>query len=825
MTLDLNQGNILFKNYILITLRTFSREKVYAIINVLGLSIALACCMILVLYVRSELSYDRHYLNHDRIARVVQEIVSNGQSLSIAIASPAVGPLIARNYSHLGEYVRFDSLGDDTVVRVGSAKHSWDSVYFVDNNVFDIFTHNAVYGDLQNALTDPTSIVISQSLARTYWGETNPVGKTLEINTDQYRVSAVFEDLPETTHLKYDALLPYDILMASFGRTNESLHPENLLVSIGYTYFKVPEGLPLNELERTLNQYYTDIAGEPGKDIDMHVTYRVQALADIHFDTAWDYDQLTGNIFYLYGFSAVALFILIIACINYTNLAIARATKRAKEVGMRKVIGAGKSQLVTQFIGESLLYSAIAFCLGLFLVEVLETFTGIASLLGKQELLDFQQDPPFILWLGISSLGLGVIAGLYPAFYLSSISPMAALTAQQRDKTSKFSIRELLVFVQFFVSIAVLTSTLLMALQMQYVANKPLGFEKENRINIHLRGADVVAQLPVIKNELLNHPNIIGVAESSFVPGDSTGSGSVSIEANDGHMEDTFLWVINVSQEFFDVMGMELVSGRGFSLERPTDVETAFIVNEALVKKMNWNNPLAKKLSLRVIDVEGSVVGVVKDFNFASLRQSVQPLAIYLRQSGNLFTEAAAQRNATSRTIIVQLSGKEMPETLRYIESVITRFDTDHPFEFTFFEDALNDLYASEENLMALTGIFAVICIFIASMGLYGLTAFNTEQRTKEIGVRKVLGASVNAIILMLAKGQLILIGVSAVLASVVSYMAINNWLTAFAYRAEIANWPFFVSTFLVALIAFTTIALQSSKTARSNPVDALRYE
>jgi putative ABC transport system permease protein len=290
-------------------------------------------------------------------------------------------------------------------------------------------------------------------------------------------------------------------------------------------------------------------------------------------------------------------------------------------------------------------------------------------------------------------------------------------------------------------------------------------------------------------------------------------------------MEDRFLWVISVSREFFDVMGIEVVNGRGFSQDLSTDTETAIIVNESLVNKMNWDDPLAKNLSIRVIDVDGSVVGVVKDFNFSSLRQSVQPLAIHLMQPANVFSEAAAQRNATSSAIIVQLSGEDVTETIRYIESVITRFNTDQPFEFSFFEDALNELYLSEENLMALTGIFAVICIFISSMGLYGLSAFNTEQRTKEIGVRKVLGASTSTILLMLAKNQLLLIGVAAALASIVSYLAIDKWLMAFAYRIDITYWVFGVATLLVTSVALFTITIQASKTARSNPVNALRYE
>lgn len=816
-------------NYFLIMLRSFRREKVYVLINILSLSLALACSIILGVYIRSELSYDQHNINHERIARVVVEINTNGSSVFGAKTSPALGPLIARNYAQLGEYVRFNSLfggGAETVLSTDTIKYSWDDVYFVDNNVFDVFTHKALYGDLQNALSDPSSIVVSESLARSYWGDFNPVGKAIEMNNAQYRVSAVFEDLPENSHLKYDALLSYDIVLANFGRTNESLTPGNLLVQMDYVYFIVPEGFELSELEQTLNQYYGDNIEEIGGErIGMHITYRVQALADVHFDAGWDYDEPTGNKFYLYGFSAVALFILLVACINYTNLAIARATKRSKEVGMRRVIGVGKKQLISQSLVESLLYSFVAFFLSLALIEVLEEFTNIASLIGKQELLNVLHDPSLIAWFGLLALGIGVVAGLYPAFYLSSISPMAALTAIKLGRSAKYSIREFLMLIQFFVSIAVVACTILMAMQIKYISSKPLGFDKENRLVTQLRGADVLAQLPVIRSELLNHPNILGVAESSFIPGGSTTWNAVSVESNDGQMEDGGLWVMNVSKDFFDVMGMDIIKGQDFSQGLLSGAENSIIVNESLAQQMNWDTPLAKRVTVRVSEGELGVIGVVKDFHFASLRQSVQPVAIRLFPSQDFSDIPTAQRNSISRPIIVQLSGEDVAEAISYIESVLMKFDPNHPFEFAFFEEALDELYMSEENLMALTGIFSLICIFISSMGLYGLSAFNTEQRTKEIGVRKVLGASTGRIILMLAESHLLLIGVAAVLASAVSYLAIDFWLRAFAYRADIASWVFFLSAFAVAIIAFTTIALQSAKTARDNPVKALRFE
>ncbi|GAB1269159.1 ABC transporter permease [Aurantivibrio infirmus] len=815
----------MLENYLLVMLRGFKREKVYVLINIIGLSLALACSIILGQYIHSELSYDQHNINHERIARVAVEVNTNGQYLSTAESSPALGPLIERSYPQVGDYVRFNHIGRDTVLRTDTLKYSWEDIYFADNNVFDIFTHRATYGNLQNALSDPSSIVVSESLARTYWGDANPVGKSIRLEDSQYRVSAVFEDLPENSHLKYDALLSYDVRMASFGRSNEDFNSRNLLVQMDFTYFKVPEGFRLNELERTLNQYYAENGRELGEKIGMDITYRVQALADIHFDTGWNYDRPTGNIFYLYGFSAVALFILLVACINYTNLATARATKRSKEVGMRKVIGAEKKHLIVQFLGESLVYTSIAFFLSLALVEVLETFSNLPSLIGMQELLNLQQDPSLVIWLGLLALGIGIVAGLYPAFYLSSISPKAALTATQHRNSSKFSLREFLVCIQFFVSISVVACTLLMALQMTYVSSKALGFEKEERIFIQLRGSDAMAKLPVIRSELLDNPNILGVAESSFIPGGDTMATVVSVESSDGAMESGRLWIMNVSKEFFDVMGMSIVEGRDFSQSLSSDAENSLIVNEALVRQMNWENPLEKNITIRVSEGERRVMGVVNDFHFASLRRSVQPLAIQLIPPRELASDSTTQENTIAQPLIIQLSGDDVAETIRHIESVIAQFDPNHLFEFTFFEDALNELYTSEESLMALTGIFSIICIFISSIGLYGLSAFNTEQRTKEIGVRKVLGASVSSIVLMLAKGQLILIGLSAVIASIVSYLAIDNWLTAFAYRSEIAYWVFFVSALSVTTIALATITLQSAKTAQANPVEALRFE
>lgn len=816
----------MLKNYLLIMLRTFRREKTYVLINILGLSLALACCMILLLYVRSELEYDKHHEDHESIVRAVAEVTANGESIHGAMVSPALGPLVVKDYPQVGEYVRFHPIrGRQIALRVEEIKYVWDDIYFVDSNVFEFFTHKAVYGDLKNALADPSSIAVSESFARQYWGDENPVGETISTDSAQYRVSAVFEDLPDNSHLKYDALLSYEIVLAAYGKTNDTLTPANLFFAMDYVYFKVPEGFQFQELESILNRYYRDNAAEVGEKMDSYIDYRAQPLADVHFDPAWDYDLPTGNIFYVYGFSAVALFILLVACINYTNLAIARGTKRSKEVGMRKVIGANKSQIAAQFMGESLLYALIAFGFSLLLVELLENFTSLPSLLGKRTILDWQQDPLLPGWLGLFALGVGFVAGLYPAFYLASISSLAALTKVKRERSVRFSLREGLVLVQFLVSIAVVACTILMVLQMKYIADKPLGYDKENRIIVQLRGVEVLEQSAVIRNELLKNPNILGVAESSFTPGDELGWNVVTIESNQGRMEYGSLWNMRVSESFFDVMGLNIVNGRGFSRQQLTDVENAIIVSESFVRNMNWDNPIGKRINVTISQQDYYVIGVVNDFHFASLRQTIEPMAIRLFPPQDFSQVIDSDRSSISRPLIIKLSGTNVFEAIRHIESVIARFDPNHPFEFTFFESSLNTQYASENNLLVLTGIFSGVCIFIACMGLYGLSAFNTEQRSKEIGVRKVLGASTARIILMLAQSHLLLIGVAALLASVASYLAIDSWLRAFAYRTEIANWVFFVSAFAVAAVAFITIALQASKTAQANPVKALRFE
>ena len=810
----------MLKSYILIALRRLAREKIYVFINILGLSLGIACCFVLGLYLRSELTYDQHHSKHERIFRLVDEITTAGKVDAAAVTSQAIGPLLTREYPELGEFVRFQRTGR-TMLRRDDTEFFWEGIFLADPNVFDVFDHDIIYGDPNGALADPSSIALSETVARTYFGNTNPIGETIRTDSFQYKVTAVFADLPENTHLKYDALISYNRI----GLTDDNNNLRQMLWNIGdYTYLLLPEDTDPKVFNSLASAFYDKYMAEVGRSFNSQFRFWLQPLKDIHFGEHLQYDQPTGNIFNVYGFAAVAIFILLVACINYTNLSTARAIKRSKEVGMRKVIGAEKSQLITQFLGESLVFSSIALTFGFIFVEVALRLTPLGELLGKTQLFDLGKDPALLLWLAGFSVLVGVAAGLYPAFYLSSISPLAALTATKKSVRSGFSLRQVLVFLQFAISIGVVACTLLMAIQMHYVASKPLGFNKENKIVVRMVGVDTIEKIPVMKNELSSNPNILGMAETGFVPGQPISINLITIENNEGVFEPQTINRMQVGDDFFKVMDVEIAEGRDFSKRLLTDVGNSILVNEALVKSMGWDTAIGKRIQAGGGGFSAKVIGVVKDFHFYSLREQVEPLVIQSlpKDLGNV---AEAQRNRVNRSVVFSISDQDIFRTINEIERVVTQFDPTHPFEFKFIDDALDEMYVSETNLIKLTALFAGICIFISCLGLFGLATFTTEQRTKEIGIRKVLGASTWQVIVLLSRHLVVLLIVAALIASAVSYFVIDDWMASFAYHTAINPLVFVGATAMVAIIAFVTVSLQSTKTAQANPVLALRYE
>ncbi|WHI44688.1 FtsX-like permease family protein [Microbulbifer sp. JMSA004] len=809
----------MFKNYLLVALRGLSREKVYAGINLISLSLAVGCCLILSLYIRSELTYDRHHENHNSIYRVTNEIFNRGKGERFSITSQALGPLLVKEYPDIGEYVRFKSMGK-TLLKTEDNEAFWQDVIMADPNVFDVFTHEIIYGNTEDALLDPYAIIISQRTSDFYFGNENPVGKTLYTDTGSYQIKAVFRNLPDNTHLKYDIVMSTKLL-DNLGQGDATLTPRRLFYIGFMTYFHLADTYSESDLQRILAEFNEKIMTEPGREFELTIDFHTQPLLDVYFSSGWQGGPPSGNIFFIYGFIAVAIFILLVACINYTNLATARATKRAKEVGVRKVLGAEKFQLICQFLGESIVYTILAFIIGIIGVKLAETYTPLVYLLDKLSLVDFSEDKLFLcaLFFGVSIVG--IIAGVYPAFYLSSIPPVASLTANKKASANRISIRQVLIFIQFFVSISVVACTLIMGQQMHYAANKSLGYQQENKLAIQLYGAEAIQKIPLIKNELMADPNILGVAETSFVPGSGARISLMKIENNEGEFEKVGLFHMTVGDEFVDVMGLDIIKGRGFSKGQSSNEQGAVLVNETLVKTLGWDNPLGKRVEM----FNATVIGVVRDFHVGSLHDPIPSLILRPFNIVDYSSLSSSQLSMMNRTLAISIKNTNVRDTIDKVESVVSQFDQEHPFEFKFYDNLLQELYADESNLMSLIGMFAAICIFISCLGLFGLSAFTTEQRTKEIGVRKVLGASTYQIIYMLVKPQMILVIIASFAASLTSYWIMNDWLNTFAYRADIEIWIFILATLIVATVAFITVVLQSASTANANPVKSLRYE
>lgn len=816
----------MLKNYILIALRKLSREKAYVLINILSLALGIAGFLVLGLYLRSELTYDEHHVNHERIYRLTSHFkIADGTGDHFAVTQNGVGPLLVKDFPQLGEQVRFRP-SQQNVMTYEDNQRQWDRVMLTDPNVFDVFTHDIIYGDPKGAFDDPYSIAISETFAKHYFGEANPVGKKLSSGAYDYTVKVVFVDLPENTHLRYDALMPMslmDVFTPGF-----SSNYANSLWNVGiYTYLMVPdapEKFDPQDFAAISQKFYDTRMAEQGKRFKSSASFSLQPLADVHFGEKLSGDQLVGNIFYIYGFAAVAIFILVVACINYVNLATARAAKRAKEVGMRKVLGASRGQLIGQFIGESLTFSGIALVFAIAFIYLALALTPLGTLMGKEKLLADLLNPAVMGGVVLLALLVGVVAGLYPALYLSSISPLAALTHIKRSWKTGFSMRQILVFAQLAISIGVIACTLLMIDQMRYIHEKPLGFDKENRLMVRLRGYDVVKSFPTIRGELRNLPGVTNVSLISFVPGAEHSINLVPVESNEGTMEPTGMHRIQVGLNFFEAMNVEIVKGRAFNSDMPTDVREAVVVNEAMAKKMGWDEPIGKRIQFGPVGSFARVVGVAKDFHYASLHNELGPLLIHAIPE-QLGPVPDNQKALTTTAFIVVMSGENIRETLDAVGATIAKFDPKFDFEPEFLDERLNELYQTESNLMKLTGVFAAVCIFISVMGIFGLAAFTTEQRTKEIGIRKVLGASDPQIITMLSRPLLWLVLIAAVPASYVGYRAIDAWMQRFAYHTDISAMTFVLSTLAVCVVALATVVLQSLRTTNSNPVDALRYE
>jgi putative ABC transport system permease protein len=806
----------MFKNYFIVAVRNLQRHKGYSLINILGLAIGLACCITIFLFVRDELRYDTFHANADRIYRIQNNTSSDGHQRQMASTPPAFGPTLKQVFPEVQQSVRLFDLRQQ-LVTYEDKKYFEKGFLLADSTIFDVFTLPLALGNPREALSGPNSLVISESVARKYFGNQNPLNKELTLGgTIKMRITGVLKELPAHSHLKINALGSLNFLKL-WGVPASRL--ESWRWQMTYTYVLLPAGYDAARLEAKLPALLKQYA-EPKLE-GGHYEARLQPLRNIHLhSTGLEFDiAQTGDIRYVYAFSAIALFALIIACFNFMNLSTARSAQRAKEVGLRKVIGADRMQLVGQFLGESVILAVIALILSLVLVSL--ALPAFNEWSGKNLSLSPVLQPLGMGGLLATALVVGLLAGSYPALFLSAFRPVKVMKGDLGlGGKGSYSFRQVLVVMQFVVSTALIIATGIVFTQLRYIQQKNLGFAKEQLVFLPMRTDEMQQNYKAVTQELLRNPNITGATASYGVPGGAHAGEGINLP---GRADQYSINMYLVDHNYIPTMGMELVAGRNFSEAFGTDEEEAFILNETAVKDLGWGKPadaLGREINWNkwVGKTEadtvkrGRVIGVVKDFHFKSFHQKIEPLVLHIFPAG--FNE-----------FVVRIRPENSAATLGFLEQKWARLAPNWPFDYKFLDDQFAKLYESEQAFGRLFGVFTGLSIFVACLGLFGLASFTAQQRTKEIGVRKVLGASVGSIVALLSKDFLKLVGIAFLLAAPLAWYFMGQWLQNFVYRVEMGWWIFALAGGLALLIALLTISFQSIKAALNNPVRSLRSE
>ena len=812
----------MIKNYLSVAIRNLFKHKFYSLLNILGLSIGLACFMLISLFIRSELSYDQFHADADRMYRIDFAATLNGSDhISSNVGSPTAAAVKA-DFPEVIDATRLNATGNWFVKKKGELEtFKEETVLMADSNFFDFFSIELVYGDPKTALNRPKTLVLDLKTSQKIFGDINPVGEVLVLdNQDDYEVTGVYENIPDNSHFHHNMLLS----MSSFPWTNNNM---NWLSTNFNTYIKLDEGATPEQVEAKFPQMietycaplieqFLNMKMDEFYNSGNALGYSLIPMTDIHLYSAKE-DELEANsdIKYVYIFSAVALFILILACINFMNLSTARSANRAKEVGVRKVMGAFRRQLINQFLSEAILISFISTVLALILAIL--TLPAFNSLSGKSLAVLSLLNVEYLLFLGIITIVVGILAGSYPAFYLSIFRPVEVLKGKVRQGVKSGPVRSTLVVFQFAISIIMIIGTAIVFDQLSYIKNKKLGYDKDQVLMVHdawiLRD-----KVKSFKEESSRQANIINSTVASFTPV-GTNSNSDLYFKNPSAAADESLVIREawIDHDFMNTLGVNISHGRNFSKEMASD-SMSVLINETAARQFGFENPVGSNLYAYGGDdnnqpvVESyKIIGVVKDFHFESLKSDILPLVFHLGQNSGF--------------ILFKVQTDGLEETLAFIENQWDEFVPGQPFQYSFMDQEFNAMYEEEQKISQIFTVFAVLAILIACLGLFGLAAFTAEQKTKEIGIRKTLGASVTSIVTLLSKNFVKLVLISFVIAIPVAYLAMNYWLNDFAYRTELKPTTFIVSGAISIVIAWLTISFQSWNAARVNPAKSLKDE
>ncbi|MEO6328453.1 MAG: ABC transporter permease [Ginsengibacter sp.] len=810
----------MIKNYFKIAWRNLLRNKAFSFINIFGLAVGLASCLLIMLYIFDESSYDKHQKNGDRIFRIA---AINNKGETWAATSGPLAFTLKNNLPEVDEATRLMTFPDIARMLLkyesGSEKKQFfeSNGYYVDSTFFQLFTYNFIYGNAATALNEPNSLVISEEISHKFFGNKNPVGKPLLINTPfgefNYTIKAVFDGSEYKSHIPAS----YFLSMRNNDMWNW-VKQQTALVGNGvfFTYLKLKKGVDAKLAERKVQSYFDDKAGADMKAMGFKNTLFFQPVKDIYLHSSVGNEiGSNGNITYLYILGTIAAFIIIIACINFMNLSTARSEKRAKEVGVRKVMGAEKKSLVWQFLGESFMMCIMSLVIASLLVQILLPYFNNLT----QKNISFFDNDNLIFWIVGLTLLTGLFAGLYPAFYLSAFKPIAVLKGKIINSFSATALRKGLVIFQFTISICLVFAAIVIWRQLTFIKDQQLGFNKNQKLVLPLQASyrNSENNYTALKNELLKYPEVKSVTSGSAYPGVVNLNDMLFFGEGRSTKDNVDVHITAVENDYIETLGFQLLSGRAFSKDFTAD-SAGIILNEVAVKQLGYDvtNAVGKKIQFDIGNFKGAmqIVGVVKNFNFESLHNQIQPHGFTTTMFSNRYGYFIASLNTNNYAAV-----------LKKIERTWAKLNPAVPFEYSFLDQDFQRNYQKDQLTSDIVLWFTIIAILIACLGLFGLSAFSAEQRTKEIGIRKVLGATVSQVTMLLSKDFIKLVSTAVLIASPLAWWAMNKWLQAFAYKINISWWIFVLAGCIAVFIALVTVSFQAIKAAIANPVKSLRTE
>lgn len=788
----------MIKNIIKTAIRHILKYFEYSFLNILGLTLGITSSLFLVIYVADEISYDRYHEKADRIYRVSSTISEPDDQFTWLVAQIPFGPQVARDYPEVQSYVRFINMPRE-LYKYEDKEYNEDNFFYVDSTLFDIFTYNVIKGDVKAAISEPNKIALTEKIALKYFGNTNAIGKSLTAGANTYEVAAIIENVPFNSHFRFDAIASRNNLPKQLGSWG------NFGV---FTYLLFPENFNVKAFESKIQEMYDNYMKSIFEAINIKVKYNLEPIKNIHlYSTNSGEPEPTGTITFVYIFGIVAFFLVLIAAMNYMNLATARSTKRAKEVGLRKVVGSRRGPLLLQFLSESVFLTLVSLLLSIILVIIfLSKFNYIT---GKSFDLSILASPITLITIFSIILLVGIIGGSYPAFYLSRFNPISVLKGEITQGTSASHFRKILVVIQFSISAIMIICTLVVFNQLNFLKTMDQGFDQKNVISLRLNRS-MINKYPVLKTALLNYSGIKYVSSTNTAIGEGSGKLIFNIETDLGMSERGVNFSI-VDHDFINALGIKIVEGRNFQQDMPSDTLRAVIVNETFVKRMAWSEALGKKIELgqNANALNAKVVGVMADYHQTGMYNETESLLLALRINNNI--------------VYVKLNNSDIGKTLSYIESQWNDVFPGQPFSYSFLSERFNNQFEADEKRGFIFTLFTILAIIIACLGLFGLASYMVEQRTKEIGIRKVFGANEFIILQLIIKYFLKLAVIANLIAIPIAYYFMSNWLENYVYRIEISVLLLIIAALSTILISIVTVIYKAYQAANLNPAESLK--